>query len=70
MSSMRQRLMILLVLGLKKEKKLASDNCNKSKATIFVILIIGLTAGHRIFIWVTSVSPVTATLCASDPFPP
>ena len=44
----------------------------KSKsATILVILIIGLTAGPAVSLYGSpTVSPVTAALCASEPFPP
>ena len=44
---------------------------NNNNATILVILIIGLTAGPAVSLYGSpTVSPVTAALCASDPFPP
>ena len=44
---------------------------NNNKATILVILIIGLTAGPAVSLYGSpTVSPVTAALCASEPLPP
>ena len=43
----------------------------RSKATMLVIFIIGLTAGPAVSLYGSpTVSPVTADLCASEPLPP
>ena len=43
---------------------------NSKRATIFVILIMGFTAGPAVSLYGSPISPVTAALCDSDPFPP
>ena len=49
----------------------ADLSVNNNNATIFVILIIGFTAGPAVSLYGSpTVSPVTAALCASLPFPP
>src|SRR5262249_2946119 len=54
----------------KRQCQCASTASSKS-ATILVILIIGLTAGPAVSLYGSpTVSPVTAALCGSEPFPP
>src|SRR5919112_1852189 len=49
----------------------AASAASSSSATMFVILIIGLTAGPAVSLYGSpTVSPVTAALWASDPLPP
>jgi len=59
-------------LGTKKIKWFyPATTASNNKATILVILIIGLTAGPAVSLYGSpTVSPVTAALWASDPFPP
>ena len=59
------------------KKCIEIDNFNEllqlkvSNATILVIFIIGFTAGPAVSLYGSpTVSPVTADLCASEPFPP
>src|SRR3954468_10671806 len=61
----------LLSSGLQLEAQPCASTASSSRATMLLILIIGLTAGPAVSLYGSpTVSPVTAALWASEPLPP